>query len=221
MIVESQGIRAIGIADAVGVRRQGLAHLGRASDGHRAAGRVIDRVYGQGCRGGRGTEGSTVGDAEGEGRIAVGIERRGIDQSRNIGNGNHLGCGDRCAAQGQAAQAGGGGQAIDAYLLQGVAGVGIGKIKLGDRKSVGGILVCADRQPAGGGRVIDRSHGQGCRGGRGTEGSTVGDAEGEGRIAVDIGHRGIDQIRNIPNRNRLPLVNRCAAQRQAAVGAVG
>ena len=61
--------------------------------------------------------------------------------------------GDGYAAQRQAA-AGAGGQGIDAHLLQGIAAVGIVKIKLGGRKSVAVILVQRDRQSAGGGRGI-------------------------------------------------------------------
>ena len=116
-------------------------------------GRVIDRINGQGCRGGRGTKGSAVGDAVGEGRIAVDIGGRGIDQIRNTGSRDLLPCGDLRAVQRQAAVSAGG-QAIDAHRFQTIAAVGIGKTKLGGRKSMAVILVQRGRQPAGGGRGI-------------------------------------------------------------------
>ena len=147
MIGEWQDILAFNIFDGEGIGDQVLAPHRNAGDGHRAGGRVIDRVHGQGCRGGRGTEFNAIGDAEGEGRLAVDIGRWGIDQIRNIRNGNHLGRGYRRAAQRQAAVRAGG-QAIDAHLLQGIAAVGIGKTKLGGRKSMAVILVQRGRQPA-------------------------------------------------------------------------
>ena len=60
---------------------------------------------------------------------------------------------DHRTAQRQAA-AGAGGQSIDAHLFQHIAHVGIGKVEVSRRKGIGGVLVCADRQPGCGGRVV-------------------------------------------------------------------
>ena len=194
LIGERQASRAIGIADARGIRRQGRALGGRAGDGRQSAGRVIDRGNGDECRGRRGTKVGTVGDAEGEGNITVDIGHRGIDQSWDIRNVNHLHRVHLRAVQRQAAASG---QAIDAHRFQTIAAVGIGKIKLGGRKSMAVILVQRGRQPAGGGRgVTARTAGDGHPGAGGgrvedeswRQGGTVGHRQGqrEGLVALGL-----------------------------------
>ena len=101
----------------------------------------------------------------------------------------------RRTVQRQRAQAGGGGQAIDAHRLQAIA-VGIGKGEVRQPKGIVAILVCGDRERAGGGRGVGRRiagrDGRLGAGGRGVQGdpgrkAPAGRAQGHGEGLVALG----------------------------------